>query len=152
MAELRETTMSRGTSGAGSFPRRALPVMDIGPFLRADRTGFDDLVRRWRNTCETLGFMCIIGHGIGARLLSRAEAEVKRFHDLPMDAKLKLKVNGHQRGYIPPKATIVKHSTYNSNTRLDSNETLVLATDFRPDHPGVRKGKQFFASNPWPEN
>jgi len=139
-------------SQTGAFPRRALPVMDLGPFLAGDRNGFDELVWRWRNTCETVGFMCIVGHGIGDDLLARAEAEVKRFHDLPMDEKLKLKVNEHQRGYIPPKATIVKHSTYHDNTRLDSNETLVLATEYPADHPGVRAGRQFFSGNPWPES
>ena len=126
--------------------------MDIGPFLAGDRTGFDALAQRWRNTCESLGFMCIVGHGIGEELVARAEAQVKRFHDLPMEEKLKLKVNEHQRGYIPPKATIVKHSTYHDNTRLDGNETLVLATEYPDDHPGLRAGRQFFARNPWPEN
>ncbi len=126
--------------------------MDLGPFLSGARSGFDDLVSRWRRTCETVGFMCVVGHGIRDDLVARAEAEVQRFHDLPMDDKLKLKVNEHQRGYIPPKATIVKHSTFHDNTRLDGNETLVLATEYGSDHPGVREGRRFFGANPWPDS
>jgi isopenicillin N synthase-like dioxygenase len=139
-------------SGTLPYARRPLPVMDIGPFLAGDRAGFDALAQRWRETCETVGFMCIVGHGIAPELIARAEAEVRRFHDLPMEAKVALKVNEHQRGYIPPKATIVKHSTYHANTRLDSNETLVLATDYPADHPGVRAGRQFFGANRWPDD
>jgi isopenicillin N synthase-like dioxygenase len=144
--------MNRRATEIGKFPRRTLPVLDIGPFLSGDRSGFGDLVSRWRHTCETVGFMCIVGHGIDDDLMARAETEVKRFHDLPMAEKLKIKVNEHQRGYIPPKATIVRHSTYHDNTHLDSNETLVLATEYGADHPGVRAGRRFFGVNPWPAN
>jgi isopenicillin N synthase-like dioxygenase len=142
--------MNHRASEIESFPRRTLPVMDLAPFLSRDRSGFSNLVGRWRHTCETVGFMCIVGHGISDDLVDCAEAQVKRFHDLPMDEKLKIKVNEHQRGYIPPKATIVKHSTYHDNTHLDSNETLVLATEYGADHPGVRAGRRFFGRNPWP--
>ena len=36
-------------------------------------------------------------------------------------------INQNQRGYIKPGATLVSHSTYNKNTKFDSNETMVLA-------------------------
>jgi len=144
--------MSTQAPRPDGFPRRALPVLDIGPFLAGDRSGFAELVRRWRHTCESVGFMCVVGHGIAPDLITRAEAELKRFHALPMDEKLKIKVNEHQRGYIPPKATIVAHSTYHDNTRLDSNETLVLATEYAADHPGLLAGRQFFGRNPWPQD
>ncbi len=152
MSLAQQPSMSTQPSGPGGYPRRALPVIDIGPYLAGDRSGFEALARRWRDICESVGFMCIVGHGLDPKLIARAETEVKRFHALPMDEKLKLRVNEHQRGYIPPKATIVKHSTYHDNTRLDSNETLVLATEYPEDHPGRRAGRQFFGRNPWPEN
>lgn len=130
---------------------RPLPVMDLGPFLRGEAGALEALSRQWREVCENLGFLCVVNHGISQKLLDRMDQEARRFHALPAEEKLKIRVNEHQRGFIPSKATIVKHSTYEKHTKLDTVECLVLATDYDADHPELKAGKQFYARNPWPE-
>jgi isopenicillin N synthase-like dioxygenase len=129
---------------------RALPVMDLGPFLAGEPGALEALAAQWRHVCENLGFLCIVNHGVPRAELDAMEREVRRFHALPDAAKLAIRVNEHQRGFIPSKATIVKHSTYEKHTKLDTVECLVLATDYPADHPESVAGKQFYGKNPWP--
>lgn len=133
------------------MPHRPLPVMDLGPFLAGKPGALEALAADWRTAAEGLGFLCIVNHGLTKALLDRMEQEARRFHALPLEEKLKIKVNEHQRGYIPSKATIVKHSTYEKHTKLDTVECLVLATDYLEDDPNLLAGKQFYARNPWPD-
>lgn len=133
------------------MPSRPLPVMDLGPYLRGDPGALEALATGWREACEELGFLCIVNHGLADELLERMDAEARRFHALPEEEKLKIRVNEHQRGYIPSKATIVKHSTYETHTKLDTVQCLVVATDYSEDDPNLVAGKQFYARNPWPE-
>lgn len=140
------------TRSVRELPAKELPVLDLKGFLAGNEAAKHRLAAELRKVAENLGFMCIVNHGIPQELIDRMEKEAMRFHSLPMDDKLKIKVNDHQRGYIPPRATLVKHSTYNKNTKLDLNATYVLATDYPADHPGVRAGKQFYGANQWPED
>lgn len=140
------------TRDVRELPPRELPVLDLKDFLSGDEAAKPKLAAQLREVAENLGFCCVINHGIPQELIERMEEQARRFHAQPMEEKLKIKVNDHQRGYIPPRATLVKHSTYNKNTKLDLNATYVLATEYDDDHPGIKQGKQFYAKNQWPEN
>lgn len=129
---------------------RPLPVLDLAPFLEGRPGAEEALARELRFACENLGFLAVRNHGIDPALIGRAFAETKRFHDLPAERKLAIEINRNQRGYVPPKATFIKHSQYNENTKLDSNATLVVATEHAADNPHRRAGKQFYGENQWP--
>lgn len=131
--------------------RKKLPMVDVSGFLAGDEVATNRAVEELRELCEFLGFGSIVGHGLPQETVDRIEAETRRFHDLPMDEKLKIEINKHQRGYIKPKATQIKHSTYAENKKLDLNATLVMASEYPDDDPGVVAGKPFYAKNQWPE-
>ena len=131
---------------------RDLPVLDLSGFRAGDAAAKASLAKELRHACEEVGFLALVGHGVPQELLDRMIAEDKRFCALPAADKLKIKVDHNQRGYIPPKATLIKHSTYHKNEKLDLNETTVFATEFSPDDPQVLAGKQFYGPNQWPEN
>jgi isopenicillin N synthase-like dioxygenase len=132
------------------MPTRPLPVMDLGPFFAGEAGALEVLAPKWRAACEGVGFMCLVNHGFPDAEIERMETEVRRFHALPMDEKLKIKVDQHQRGYIPAKATIQTHSKYQKSVKPASVECLVLATDYPDNDPNVVAGKQFYAQNQWP--
>ena len=129
-----------------------LPVLDVGPFLAGKHDALEALAAQVRDACENIGFFFVRNHGISRDLIDRQFAQSKRFHDQPMDAKLKLAVDQNQRGYIRPGGTKIKHSTYNENTKFDTNATMVFATEYGQDHPGRIAGKRYFGENQWPEN
>jgi isopenicillin N synthase-like dioxygenase len=131
---------------------RELPLLDLGPYLAGDETAKAPLAAELRDACETVGFLAIKNHGVADELLERMLAENERFCAMPMDEKLKITIDQDQRGYIRPKATMIRHSTYHDNTKFDLNETTVFATEHAADDPNVRAGKQFYGQNQWPEN
>jgi len=127
-----------------------LPVLDIGPFLAGEEGALDALAGQLREACENVGFFFIRNHGVGDDLIERIFSETRRFHDLPIEEKMKLEINMNQRGYIKPGFTMVKHSTYNENTKFDSTEVLVFATEYPEDDPNRQAGKFFYDENQWP--
>jgi isopenicillin N synthase-like dioxygenase len=140
------------TSNKDALPHRPLPVMDLGPYFAGETGALESLAAKWREACEGLGFLCLVNHGLPQAEIDKMEAAARRFHALPDAEKLKIKVNRHQRGFIPGKATILTHSTYSENKKLDSVECFVVATDFPEDDPNVIAGKQFYSQNQWPQN
>ena len=133
-----------------SVPVRRMPVLDVGPLLAGDRDGTRRAAAKLRETFETVGFNSIVNHGIPADLIARMTEQSRRFHALPMERKLAYKVDQNQRGYIPPKGSMIKVSTYNRNTRFDTGGVMVVATEYADDHPQVKVGKRFYSRNRWP--
>jgi len=131
---------------------RDLPLLDLAPYFAAEQGAKEALAAELRVAAEEVGFLALINHGLDWSVIEGAIAENKRFHALPMEAKLAMAVNQNQRGYIKPKATMIKHSTYHDHTVMDNNETTVFATDFAADHPGVVANKQFYGQNQWPDD
>ncbi len=131
--------------------RRTLPVIDVTNFLHGVAGSKAVAAEELRILAEDVGFGSVVGHGVSQQIIDDLEGETKRFHNLPIDEKLRLEIDQHQRGYVRPKATRIKHSTYADNKNFDLNATLVLATEYAADDPGVMDGKQFYAKNQWPE-
>ena len=48
----------------------------------------------------TTGFFVLTGHGVPQELIARTFAEARRFHQLPLEKKLALKLNEHINGYM----------------------------------------------------
>ena len=98
-------------------------------------------------------FLRIIkNHGVSEELIEDVFEQNERWHQQPMEAKAAITIDDNHRGYIRPKATLIKHSTYNENTNLDTNETTVFATDYSVNNPFRKAGKRFYGENQWPEN
>jgi isopenicillin N synthase-like dioxygenase len=127
-----------------------LPVLDLGDFLSGNDADLNFLAEQLRAAAEEFGFFFIKNHGISDKLIKKVFAENERFHDQSMEAKSAISIDDNQRGYIRPKATLLKHSTYNKNTTFDSNETTVFATEYGSDNPYRQAGKRFYGENQWP--
>ena len=145
-------TTAESTIRAADMPHRPLPVMDLGPYFAGELGALERLAAKWREACEGLGFLCLVNHGLPQSEIEKMETEARRFHALADAEKLKIRVNEHQRGFIPGKATILTHSTYSENKKLDSVECFVVATDYPEDDPNTKAGKQFYSQNQWPDN
>ncbi|MBT4670818.1 MAG: isopenicillin N synthase family oxygenase [Rhodospirillaceae bacterium] len=127
-----------------------LAVLDLEGYLAGEDGAAEKLALELRAACEYHGFFYLKNHGIKQSLIDAIFAEAERFHGQSQEAKNTVAINQNQRGYIRPGATLVSHSTYNENTKFDSNETMVLATEYGPDDPGVKAGKRFYSENQWP--
>ena len=48
-----------------------VPIIDVEPFLAGDPVGMQKVVRQVGQTCETIGFLVLTGHGLDSALQAR---------------------------------------------------------------------------------
>src|SRR5262245_34086104 len=78
-------------------------------------------------------------------------AAAKRFHDLPLEHKLELRLNRYNIGYLPVRGGLTRHSARNDNNMPNVNEAFLVARDLPPDHPDVLPASPTGA-NQWPQD
>ena len=70
-----------------------IPVIDFGPYFAAETGALERLAAELGDACENIGFFYALGHGVDEAIIDRAFAASRRFHALPLDQKLQLKLN-----------------------------------------------------------
>jgi len=83
--------------------------------------------------------------------VARGFAASRQFHALPMEQKLKLRLNGNNIGYLPMNASVQGASTVHKATRPNLNESFFISHDRGAEHPDVVAGKPLRGQNQWPE-
>lgn len=104
----------------------------------------------WRYAFEQVGFAFITNHGVPQSLIDATFAATAAFHAQPLDAKLALKINSHNIGYLPMQGATTRHSQLNANNKPNLNEAVFFKRDLPPDHPDVIAGLPFRGTNQWP--
>jgi isopenicillin N synthase-like dioxygenase len=129
-----------------------LPVIDLGPYLAGAPGALEAVAGELRVALQTVGFFLIVDHGVDRDLIARTFAEARRFHAQPAAAKLALRMNEHNNGYMAMGRYAVWTSDVNANDKPDLNEAFFTKRERSPDDPLVRSGRRFAGPNRWPEN
>jgi isopenicillin N synthase-like dioxygenase len=128
-----------------------IPVIDVADCLAGRDGALAAAARQLRTALTTVGFFVLTGHGVPAALIERTFAEARRFHLLPMDKKLALKLNEHINGYMVMGRYAVRTSDINDNDKGDLNEAFFIKRERAPDDPLARSGRRFVGPNQWPQ-
>src|ERR1051325_1048548 len=75
--------------------RATISVLDLGPFLAGAPGAAAATATALRDALERVGFFFIVNHGIPWPLVREVFGEARRFHALPLDEKLALKMSTH---------------------------------------------------------
>jgi isopenicillin N synthase-like dioxygenase len=127
-----------------------VPVIDFGPFFAGEAGALDRMAKALRQACETVGFFYALNHGVPPTLIDRGFAASRRFHALPLDTKLALRLNENNIGYLPMNASVQAASTVHKATKPNQNESFFISHDRGPDHPDVVAGVSLRGQNKWP--
>jgi len=127
-----------------------IPVIDFGAVFAGEPGALQRLAPQVRHACEHVGFFYALNHGVPEELIDRAFAASRRFHALPLEEKLKLRLNENNIGYLPINASVQGASTVHKATRPNQNESFFLSYDRGPDHPDVVAGTPLRGRNQWP--
>jgi isopenicillin N synthase-like dioxygenase len=130
---------------------RAIPVIDFGPAFRGESRGLDTVVAAVRHACERVGFFYMAGHGVAQDVIDAAFEASREFHAMPLEDKLRLKLNENNIGYLPVNQSMQRASTVHKNTRPNYNESFFISHDRSADHPDVVAGVPLRGRNQWPE-
>src|SRR5437868_10592493 len=126
------------------------PVIDLGPCVAGEPGALERTAKVVRHACENVGFFYALNHGVPDTVVERAFAASRRFHALPLEEKLKLRLNENNIGYLPINASVQGASTVHKATRPNQNESFFVSHDRGPDHPDVIAGTPLRGQNQWP--
>lgn len=127
-----------------------IPIIDLGPFLSGAPGALESTAAELRRACAEIGFFFIANHGVNQWLVDRVFEESERFHALPIEAKMSLKIDADNIGYMPMKGNLSAHSKVRRNKKPNLNESFILKRDRGADHPDVAARKRFRGLNRWP--
>ena len=131
--------------------REEVPVLDIGPARTGQAGALEQAAADVRYIQRHLGFYYIENHGVDQSLIDAGFDQLEAFFDLPMDEKLKLRVNRHQIGYVPPHASVMKTALTDTNKKPDTNEGLGFMRERDEADPKVVADIRFSGRNQWPD-
>ncbi len=129
---------------------RMIPVIDYGPYFSGKPGALARVAAEVAWACENVGFFYALNHCVADELIERAFAASRRFHALPLEQKLALKLNDNNIGYLPINASVQGASTVHKATRPNQNESFFVSYDRGPDHPDVIAGRPLRGRNQWP--
>lgn len=128
-----------------------IPVLDAGPCFGGVPGALEAAAAEVRAALEDVGFFLLVNHGVERELIARTFAEARRFHAQPAEAKLALRMNEHNNGYMALGRYAVWTSDVNANDKPDLNEAFFVKRERPPDDPLVRAGRRFAGPNRWPD-
>jgi isopenicillin N synthase-like dioxygenase len=149
--DLRQMTMT-APEQPGNRPKSAIPVIDIGPYRAGLPNARESVAAELRHALEQVGFFVMVGHGVPQSLIDQTFSEARRFHDLPLAAKMALRMNEHNNGYMAMGRYAVWTSDVNANDKPDLNEAFFCKRERAADDPLLRSGRRFVGANRWPED
>jgi isopenicillin N synthase-like dioxygenase len=132
--------------------RDEIPVLDLADYRAGNPDALERLAAELRHALEQVGFYFVRNHGVAPALIDRVFADAARFHALPLDEKLALKINEHNIGYMAMKSSTTRSSAVNVNTKPNVNEAFFVKRERAPDDPAVRAGKRYKGLNQWPHD
>jgi isopenicillin N synthase-like dioxygenase len=129
---------------------RMIPVIDYGPYFAGESGALARVAGEVARACENVGFFYALNHGVADGPIERAFAASRRFHALPLEQKLAVRLNDNNIGYLPINASVQGASTVHKATRPNQNESFFVSHDREPDHPDVIAGRPLRGRNQWP--
>ena len=126
-----------------------IPLIDVSGFLAGRPDAAKRAAAELRFAFEKVGFYYLAGHGVPQALIDATYAAAARFHAQPLEAKLAVKVDEHNIGYMP----IARKPPPNAaaqGRKPSQNEAYFLRRERSPDDPDVVSNRRFHAMNKWP--
>jgi isopenicillin N synthase-like dioxygenase len=130
-----------------------IPVLDVGPFLAGESGALERLGQEVREALEDIGFFFIKNHGAPQALIDRVFAENARFHALPLERKLTVKVNSKGLGYMPSGLQQAKYSKGETPRKPDSGEAFFIGRETQTKTGHADSPEPLYQGvNQWPQD
>lgn len=127
-----------------------IPVIDLADCLAGRPGAAEAAARKLKTALTEIGFYYITGHGVPPEQVQAAYQAAARFHALPLDAKMAVRIDKHNVGYLPMKGDTLRTSVVQAVTKPNLNEAFFVARDMADNHPDVIADRRFRSANRWP--
>ena len=126
-----------------------IPLIDVADYLAGKPGAAERAAAQLRYAFENVGFYYLAGHGVPQKMIDDTYEAAARFHAQPTEAKLAVKVDEHNIGYMPI-AIKAPPNAAAQGKKPSQNEAYFLRRERTPDDPDVVSGRRFHAPNKWP--
>ena len=123
----------------------SIPVISLAPIVRRDADADATVARDLKAALASWGAFELVDHGVPAATIDGAFAAAATFFKLPVEDRLKVRIDRHNRGYAP------LHQTVYPGNLPDLKESFNVGTRLTADDPDVKAGKPLHGVNQWPE-
>ena len=127
-----------------------IPVIDLAPVISGDPGAQERAGAQLLDACQGLAFFFVANHGVPPNAMQGILQQSARFHGLPMEEKLKVKVGADILGYLPPGGQTQASSTYNKNTRRELSASFYMRR--AAPEGALDKDRSIYYNNKWPEH
>ncbi len=128
--------------------QKDVPVIDFSPFLEGTAAGRNKVAAAVREACEGIGFFYLAGHGVPQAEIDGIFAAARRFFELPLEQRVKVKLTPKQnRGYQPLGSRMYADKA----DAPDQNESYKYQHEYAEDDPDILDGNRVHARNQWPD-
>jgi isopenicillin N synthase-like dioxygenase len=122
-----------------------LPVVSMAPITRGEAGADERVGRDLKRALADWGAFELTDHGVPADAIAGAFAAAARFFALPLETRMQIRIDKHNRGYVP------MHQTVYPGNRPDLKESFNLGIGVGADDPDVKAGKPLSGVNRWPD-
>lgn len=129
-----------------------IPIIDLGPCLAGEPGAIERASRELHAALTDIGFYFVVNHGVPPDLIRKTFDQAARFHALPLDRKMEVRIDRHNVGYLPMRGDTLRTSTVQTVTKPNLNEAFFVACDLPGDHPDVVADRRFRSANRWPSD
>jgi len=128
-----------------------ISIVDLGPAFSGIPGAAEAAAREIGAACETLGFFFVRNHGVAPSLVDRMFEETRRFHALPLEQKLEIKMASRVfAGYLPLGGQTQRTSVYGKSSHPDRSASFYVREEYPQDHPDRVAKKPWVVDNLWP--
>jgi isopenicillin N synthase-like dioxygenase len=122
-----------------------IPVIDMGPALGEDPSAERAVAAAFRKAATEVGFFYIRNHGVDWTLVERAREAARRFFDLPIEEKNRVRVNENHRGFLR-----IGEARMADGVEPDLKESFVWGPEPREEASDPVPSNPFLCPNNWP--
>jgi len=126
-----------------------IPRIDISPIMNptTEKIIRKETVRQIYRALEETGFMTITNHWITNEQMKKVFWTYKEFFDLPLEEKMKVRINNKFRGFVP-----LMWEQVNPNQNPDYKECYDSMLELWRKDEYVRNNISLYGPNQWPES
>jgi isopenicillin N synthase-like dioxygenase len=136
-------------SSPGKMIGGEIPLIDVADYLAGKPGAAERTAQQLRFAFENVGFYYLAGHGMPQSLIDAQYAEAARFHAMPLEAKLAVRVDEHNIGYMPI-ADKAPPNAAAQGKKPSQNEAYFLRRERDANDPDVIANRRFHTLNKWP--
>lgn len=123
----------------------SIPTVSLKPIVDGHPDGDAVVATALMPMLHEWGAFELVDHGIADATMDTCFAAARRFFTLPMEERLAIKVDKHNRGYVPMK------QTHYPGNQPDLKESFNVGLGLTADDPDVLAGKPLYGVNRWPD-